>query len=519
MSTVMFIAYQKQRGIEYARLMESVRVDGCVKKKSGPNLGRVLDKERGIYQSKERGIFTFDLKTNTYGKPPQSYVSNIRRKNAREKLIVDYGDAFLFDALLDKFGLRQALQSLGYGNPDSLGALLLYYILQKRSNLHASTWYEGSFARILYPKANLTSQRISDLLESIGKEDNMRAFFNAYLSVLKAKDEEKENAGILIDSTGLPNGIHFPLTAVSNHNGVISEEVRLIYVVQQSTRLPIYMRYVPGNIVDTTTLITTLKELKAHDVSTKFAILDAGYMTAEGVKHLYDDGISFITRCPTNRSIYKQALMAGLKDLEAPENVATDESGRLFNGRQVYIKCVPIESDGMKLYAYVGRDKSMQEQERQRAVSEQAHSKKPLNKQAFHEKMDEHGVFVLVSSRRIRADKLLSLYYVRQDIEQVFDVSKNYASLLPLNVEKEETFRGHLLMTFIATVLLQMLQNDIRQSPFSLDRILARMQTQKAKVYEHVVIPSEPVKEHNEIYKLLRIKPRKEHTVPADCIP
>ena len=73
MSTIMFIAYQKQRGIEYARLMESVRVDGCVKKKSGPNLGRVLDKERGIYQSKERGIFTFDLATNTYGKPPQSY--------------------------------------------------------------------------------------------------------------------------------------------------------------------------------------------------------------------------------------------------------------------------------------------------------------------------------------------------------------------------------------------------------------------------------------------------------------
>ena len=44
---------------------------------------------------------------------------------------------------------------------------------------------------------------------------------------------------------------------------------------------------------------------------------------------------------------------------------------------------------------------------------------------------------------------------------------KNYASLLPLNVEKEETFRGHLLMTFIATVLLQMLQNEIRKSPFS----------------------------------------------------
>lgn len=77
-------------------------------------------------------------------------------------------------------------------------------------------------------------------------------------------------------------------------------------------------------------------------------------------------------------------------------------------------------------------------------------------------------------------------------------------------VEKEETFRGHLLMTFIATVVLQMLQNKIKQSTFSLDRILARMRTQKAKVFEQTVIPAEPVKEHNDIYKLLGIKPPKE---------
>ena len=117
---------------------------------------------------------------------------------------------------------------------------------------------------------------------------------------------------------------------------------------------------------------------------------------------------------------------------------------------------------------------------------------------------------MLLSTRQIRADLILSHYYVRQDVEQVFDISKNYASLLPLNVEKEETFRGHLLMTFIATVVLQMLQNKIKQSTFSLDRILARMRTQKAKVFEQTVIPAEPVKEHNDIYKLLGIKPPKE---------
>lgn len=108
-----------------------------------------------------------------------------------------------------------------------------------------------------------------------------------------------------------------------------------------------------------------------------------------------------------------------------------------------------------------------------------------------------------------------SHYYVRQDIEQVFDITKNYASLLPLNVENEETFRGHLLMTFIATALLQQIQNELKNSNFSLDRILMRMRTQKAKVFENVVIPGEPVKEHRQIYKLLGVKCAKEYVRKA----
>ena len=89
---------------------------------------------------------------------------------------------------------------------------------------------------MLYPKANLESQRISDLLSSIGEESSYRAFFREYSKLLAHREGGED---ILIDSTGLPNSIHFPLTAVSNHNGQISNEVRLIYVVQQGTNLPL----------------------------------------------------------------------------------------------------------------------------------------------------------------------------------------------------------------------------------------------------------------------------------------
>lgn len=503
----MHIAINHKSGIPYASLMNSVREGSRVRKVTVAYLGRVLDEKLGIYQSRERGVFSYDLATNTYGAAPESFVPNVRRKNGREELLVDYGDVYLFESLIKNYGLQPVLEAVPYGNPDSFRALLLYYMLHRESNAHAECWWSGSYARILYPNANLSSQRISDMLEAIGREDNMRAFFNAYLEWIGA--DVREGSNILIDSTGLPNGIRFPLTAVSNHNGEISEEVRLIYVSQQGTRLPIYMRYVPGNVVDTTTLTTTIKELKAMGVNTKFAILDAGYVTEEGMASLYEEKISFLTRCPTNRRIYKQLIEKELPDLDQTGSLALDEEGRLFNGREVYVKCVEVDYNGMKLYAYIGRDKALQEEERKKFV--RRHVGERINEADFRSGLSEHGVFVLLATRRIQAAQILSHYYARQDVEQVFDIAKNYAPLLPLNVEKEETFRGHLLMTFIAAAILQKLQNDLRPSQFSIDRVLMRMRTQKAKVFENVVIPAEPVREHNEIYKLLEVKPVKEH--------
>ena len=124
----MHIAINISNGIPYATVMTSVREGKTVKKKSVVYLGRVLDEERGIYKSAERGVFSYDLRTNTFGDAPADFVPQIRRKNARPSYIVDFGDAFLFNSLIEKFGLLPALEAISYGNPDSFRALLLYYM-------------------------------------------------------------------------------------------------------------------------------------------------------------------------------------------------------------------------------------------------------------------------------------------------------------------------------------------------------------------------------------------------------
>lgn len=493
----MFIAYDTKNGVEYAKLCQSIR-EGKKVRKVYTNLGRVLDKERGIYQNRKQGVFTYSTE-NGYGKAPVDFVPEMQTAKGKMKLLLDFGDTFFIDEFMHKSGFSKVVDEIGYGNPDTLKAMLSYYILCSMSNNNAIDWFEGNYARILYPKANLASQRISDFLAAIGDEYSEREFFKAYLEFLFDRDQSIEDTGILIDSTGLPNDIHFPLTAINNHNGTISNEVRLIYVTQQDTGMPIYFRYCAGNVVDTTTLTRTIAELKESGVNTKFAILDAGYYTDDNIKHLYDHKISFVTRLRENRVLYKELVKEHLPTLQDKENFVS------YNSRYAYIKCVKCELvDGYTGYAYIGLDIDRKASEGHKLFQRAKTNK--LSDADVYDKMENQGVFILVSSRRIAKDKILPTYYTRQQIEQVFDISKNYADMLPLRVQTEETFRGHLLLTFMATVIIKMVQDSLKATKLNPESMFLNLRNQKCKVYEHAVITQEAFKKANDSYKHFKIK-------------
>lgn len=529
----MFIAYTMKRGVEYATLTESVRKGEKVGKGNSVNLGRVLDKERGIYRNRERGVFTFCLKTLTYGPAPADFQEPPKRrrgnyiKDGRKKrslLVLQFGDIFFYDCFVKKIGISEAIDAINFSNLDTLHSLICYYVTSQEPNSHAEFWHCLSYAKVLFPKANMSSQRISEALAEIGLEENRRTFFRKYIEFATGCQmndskgnfgmlaDDDDGTGVLIDSTGLPNSAKIPVTAISNHNGIISNEVRVIYVVHQRTGLPLFMRYVAGNVIDASTIKRTLSELKGFGVDVKFALLDAGYYNGENADALLDAGVSFVTRVHSNNKIFKDAVAKYRTSLESRDNLVRHNSNLFYIQR---IEVMLGSKADRKAYGYLCLDMTTQFKENNR-IAVKAFDENLSSTETF-DYMQESGLFMIVATRPIAKDKILPLYYTRNQVEELFRIGKGEGKMLPINVQTEDTLRGHMLITLISTAILKILQDRLIGTGYGTEDVFSILRRQVALVYPNSLITSEPVKKMNDIYKKFGLKcPEEIPYTPSD---
>lgn len=103
------------------------------------------------------------------------------------------------------------------------------------------------------------------------------------------------------------------------------------------------------------------------------------------------------------------------------------------------------------------------------------------------------------------ANKILSTYYTHQQIEQIFDIGKNYADILSLRAQNEDTFRGHLLLTFIACIILKMIQDKLLITKYNPISKFMNLRNQKCKVHDNGTIPTEATKKMNDCFKIFKI--------------
>jgi hypothetical protein len=99
------------------------------------------------------------------------------------------------------------------------------------------------------------------------------------------------------------------------------------------------------------------------------------------------------------------------------------------------------------------------------------------------EKLKFAGRFVILSSQKYALEEILPLYYMRQNIEQVFDLSKNVAGLTPARGHSVETLRGKFLISFISTILASFILNKIGKLKLSLNTLFLNISNLHINIY------------------------------------
>ncbi|MDR1164475.1 MAG: hypothetical protein LBO66_01135 [Deltaproteobacteria bacterium] len=478
-----FIFYYLKNKTQHAEVRSSKRAPGQrYPQSSSIYLGKVIDKEKGIFESRKRGIFKYTLEGGFAKADLPKLAKSASFENCKDgKEILDFGASFLLTAVLKKLRIWDFLRETLPDDNDSLMALLFYYIESYAPNKDAFRWLRGSYSKLLFPRALLRSRQISELLEKIGDEPFFDEFFSRYLKITPPRECDD---AIIVDVAEAPYAARFPFNDGSGHSEEILGEARQFLVINEGLDEPIYFSFNANAnaIADITTLKAALMDLRNYGVSVKYAQLGAEYYSEDNINDLYDHRIQFIMAVPVERSLFanyaekygKQVLSISRSYHHRHRFFGVKRIITSFNGHRGYLYiCVDHDDRYKQMFRYTDG-----------AISDK------IPRQKWSARTDMMGFFGFMSSIRLDPDEALALYFRYQNVEHLFDISSRDVHLGPFEAHSEEEIRGHLLLSFLAKFIHIKMSYFYRlDSAINAESALIEMRNLKCEVYsDHVVI-------------------------------
>ena len=250
----------------------------------------------------------------------------------------------------------------------------------------------------------------------------------------------------------------------------MDEEIKLLLVMDRERNRPLYFRYIPGSILDVSTLETTNTEMEKLGIRSSLTIMGAGFFSEDNIESMFKGKMNFLIRVPANRSIYHECIESS-RDIEDPERAVK------YGKRIMFILSSRKTFAGHYVFIYTILDPERRGRELRRYL---------LKHQKDYDRFSvkRKGFMVLMSSSEISLEELVPMYYTRQFVEKAFSYSKDDLSLLPLRVHGEEALRGYFFLIFLSLVVYMDLQKHVESVEMSLD-ILRNL---KSKVFDNDIV-------------------------------
>ncbi|MDR2405322.1 MAG: hypothetical protein LBE27_03020 [Deltaproteobacteria bacterium] len=471
-------------------------------------LGKILNKLKGVYYSRERGVFGFTLESGFYTLPPEEikkYEESLAKKKPekeksprRAKSSIGFGDIYALDQFMRKNGLVDLFSSISGLPFDTLMSLVIFKILTDRATCNVQTWWNETAAKYLYPKALISPDQVGQFLENIGGEQIFSKYIKKHIDY--AQDLTPKHY-ILMDSSDLFFDFDIPGEALINPHGKIYDTKRFIFVIDSQTRFPVYFSLIHGSRDDVSVLNNVLDELDFYGIKSGKIIVNALEYSEDNLGELYKNNILFLKKITDRKFLNSDHLI----DQYEP-NIKQKENYVEYGNKGFFIKKVPvsIHNDQIKGFAYVCKDLDEErlDEERYNYLNQEKH----INDSQYQKDRKMFGSFVLLSSTNLQIDEVLSCYYAYESLDLFSGLFKNEIRYLAKMARPTLAFKGIQLISFMALTAFTSFKNALESKNLSFDAAVFDLRRYQALLYSHKLVPYEKSKRIENIYKALNVK-------------
>ena len=410
-------------------------------------------------------------------------VELLERSNRSD--FISFGLNIIIDTIAKKSQLYDLLDSIFEDNTNKILDIASYMILKETS---AMQYFEDyGYNHHLFNLDNFTDNTIGRLFDLLKVKD-IDLFISSWVKMHSNKDIYVSYDSTNMNSTSGSLELAEYGHAKDNDN---LPQVNLSLGYDQSNNTPLFYELYPGSIIDNSECKKMVDRAKYYGLNNIGFILDRGYFSINNIKYFENNGYDYILMTKGNSRFIKEAVdtcVASLKNgvnhyIEEYELYGKTIETKLFDkdSKQyvhVYYDGLQAEREKINIYNRLNAiDKLLDE--KIKAKLQRKEDLKPyddlykVNFDVFgyftsykrkdnkiKELLNKAGVFVIVTSKEMSAEKALSIYRDRDAIEKVFRMEKSYLGCDVFRVSGNEKLESKVFISFIALIL----RNEIYQS-------------------------------------------------------
>lgn len=411
------------------------------------------------------------------------------------------GPHWIVDKVAKDTGLAETVRKCFGAQTGDFMLSLAYFEAQKGWPLSRSEGWSDSHE---HPYGeSIASQRVSDLLRTMGEDRPLR-FFSLWM------DKLSENDCFCYDITSISSyseGNAYVRWGY-NRDGERLPQINLAVLYGQTSGLPAYMRSLPGSLSDVSTLKTTLKSLDFIGQTQLTFVLDRGFYSESNVSDLFRNRYHFILAPITSRVWVRQIIDHYYEGIKRPLNYRKLPDGETlfmmthlhrWDGRRCYLhlyyNAQKAASDYDEFTAWLldrrekrlsGKtDKDEDELDRRFFIvkeTPQRGRQVDFNETAIEKHRKRYaGFFCLLTTEKRDPQEALAIYRNKDVVENCFDDLKNGLDMKRLRIHSSEAMRARLFIQFLALVIISrmraIIKNDPKLKSMTVREIMEAMET------------------------------------------